>query len=100
MAGLLLHTVPPKYPKEARAAHIAGDVILHAIVSKTGSIRDLTVISGPPELRKAAMDAVSQWRYKPYLLNNEIVEVETSIAINFGFTSDPLPSKALQRKQP
>ncbi len=54
-----------------------------AVIGKDGIIRDLSVVSGPPELTSAALDAVKQWRYKPYLLNGEVVEVETTINVNF-----------------
>ena len=74
----------PVYPAIARAAHVQGAVILHAIISKQGTIEDLQVVSGPPMLTRAAVDAVMRWRYKPYLLNGDPVEVETSITVNFG----------------
>jgi len=61
--------------------------VLHAIISKGGTIENLTVISGPPMLTAAALDAVKRWRYKPYLLNNEPTEVETTINVNFTFGS-------------
>ena len=60
-------------------------VILHATISKQGTIESLQVISGPPMLVNAARDAVSRWRYKPYLLNGEPTEVETTINVNFTF---------------
>jgi len=58
-------------------------VVLHAIISKTGSIEKLEAISGPDMLKGAAMDAVKQWKYKPYLLNGEPVEVDTEVLVNF-----------------
>jgi protein TonB len=61
----------PIYPEEARAAGVQGAVILHAIISKTGTIEDLSVISGPELLQAAAADAVQRWTYRPYLLNGE-----------------------------
>jgi len=60
-------------------------VVLHAIISKQGTIQQLKVVSGPPMLTASAMDAVSRWKYKPYLLNGEPVEVETTINVNFTF---------------
>ncbi|HET6936514.1 MAG TPA: energy transducer TonB, partial [Candidatus Angelobacter sp.] len=60
-----------------------GVVKLHAIISKEGTIQSLNVISGHPMLVAAAIDAVSQWRYRPYLLNGQAVEVETFITIHF-----------------
>jgi periplasmic protein TonB len=81
--GLLQQQVEPRYPPLARQARIQGAVVLHAIISKTGTIENLRVVSGHPMLSPAALDAVKQWRYKPYLLNNEPVEVETTITVNF-----------------
>jgi protein TonB len=81
--GSLLHRVQPTYPPLAKTARIQGPVVLEAVISKAGVIEDLRVISGPPMLVKAALDAVSEWRYRPYILNNEPVEVETRITVNF-----------------
>jgi protein TonB len=76
----------PQYPAIAKAAHIQGIVVLQATISKSGSIQNLRVISGPPALQRAAMDAVRSWRYKPYLLNGEPVEVETTINVVFNLS--------------
>jgi protein TonB len=73
----------PEYPPLAKMARIQGVVKLQAIISKDGTIQDLKVISGHPLLVKAALDAVSRWRYQPTLLNGEPVEVETEIDVNF-----------------
>jgi protein TonB len=81
--GNLIHRVQPIYPPIARQARIQGPVELRAIISKTGTIEHLTVESGHPMLVKAAMEAVQQWRYRPYLLNGEPIEVETEITVNF-----------------
>jgi TonB family protein len=81
--GMILTKVDPVYPAEAKAAHVQGSVILHAIISKTGTVERLDVISGNGMLVNAARDAVSRWTYKPFLLNGEPVEVETSITVNF-----------------
>jgi TonB family protein len=81
--GLLIHRVTPAYPPEARQARIQGTVLLRAIISKKGKITDLHVISGPEELVQAATSAVQQWRYRPYLLKGEPVEVDTEIQVNF-----------------
>ena len=75
--------VNPVYPPEAKAAGIQGSVVLHAIISKEGTIDELTVVSGPEELTGSAVDAVRQWTYKPYLLNGEPTAVETTITVNF-----------------
>jgi protein TonB len=84
MAGNLLLRTLPQYPAIARAAHIQGVVVLQATISKTGLIENLRVVSGPPILRQAAIDAVQTWRYKPYLLNGDPVEVETTINVIFN----------------
>jgi protein TonB len=81
--GLLVHRVQPSYPPLARQARIQGSVVLQAVISKDGSIQNLRLVSGHPMLAPAAIDAVKQWRYKPYILNGEPVEVETQITVNF-----------------
>ena len=67
----------------ARTAHVQGSVVLAALISSDGTIRNLRLISGHPMLAPAAIDAVSQWRYRPYILNGEAIEVETQITVNF-----------------
>src|SRR6202007_2848974 len=84
MAGNLLTKTFPQYPAIPKTAHIQGTVVLQATISKSGLIQDLRVISGHPMLQQAAMDAVRSWRYKPYLLNGEPVEVETTINVVFS----------------
>jgi protein TonB len=79
----LLVQVKPVYPQIAKLAGVQGTVVLHAIVSRDGSIQSLQVVGGHPMLTEAAKQAVWQWRYKPTLLNGEAVEVETSINVNF-----------------
>ena len=81
--GLLLERMNPSYPEIARRLHIAGTIALAATISKTGRIEDLRVLSGHPMLREAAIEAVKNWRYRPYLLNGQPVEVETTIEIHF-----------------
>lgn len=81
--GLLLRRVNPSYPPLARQARIQGTVILQAEISKTGDIQNLRLVSGHPMLAPAAIEAVKQWKYKPYLLNGEPVEVETTVQVNF-----------------
>ena len=83
MQGLLVHRVEPTYPALARTARIQGAVRLKAVISKQGTIENLQVVTGPPMLVAAAVDAVRQWRYRPYVLNGEPVEVETEITVNF-----------------
>ena len=82
-AGLKTHDVTPKYPKEAREKGIQGDVFLQATIDSTGSIASVTVVQGDPLLAAAAVEAVKQWKYRPYILNGEPVEVETSIKVQF-----------------
>jgi protein TonB len=82
-SGLLIRRVNPTYPPLARQARISGTVVLHAVISKDGSIEGLTLVSGHPMLAPAAIDAVKQWKYKPYLLNGEPVEVDTEVQVNF-----------------
>jgi protein TonB len=81
--GNLIHRVQPIYPEIARLARIQGLVVLRAVISKAGTIENLALESGHPALVPAAINAVKQWRYRPYLLNNEPVEVETEITVNF-----------------
>jgi protein TonB len=79
----LLHRVQPIYPPIAHQAGIHGAVELRALISKAGTIENLVVVSGHPMLVRSAIEAVRQWRYRPYLLNNEPIEVETEITVNF-----------------
>ncbi len=81
--GLLIHQVKPNYPQLARQARIQGSVVLQAVIAKDGTIQNLRVQSGHPMLAPAALEAVKQWRYKPYFLNGEPVEVETVVTVNF-----------------
>src|SRR6267154_1231081 len=81
--GLLIRKIQPNYPPLARQARIQGSVLLQAEISKDGSIQNLRLISGHPMLTSAAIEAVKQWRYKPYILNGEPVEVETQVQVNF-----------------
>lgn len=81
--GLLVHKVMPEYPAQAKAAHMQGTVVLAAVIGKDGVVKDLKVVNGPPMLAQAAMNAVKQWRYKPYYLNGQPTEVDTTINVNF-----------------
>ena len=82
----LVYDVTPKYPPEAGRARIEGTVVLMAVIGKDGTVHDVRVESGLPLLAQAAIDAVKQWRYKPYLLNGEPVEIDSHITINFTFS--------------
>lgn len=88
LAGSLVNRVRPEYPYPAKMAHVQGQVVLAAIISKAGTIEDLRVVSGHPMLVAAAIKAVSQWRYRPYILNGEPVEVETQIMVNFTLSDN------------
>ena len=82
--GNLVNKVTPIYPPIAKNARISGTVVLQAIISKTGVVENLHAISGHPMLIPAAVEAVKQWRYKPYYLNGEPVEVETTVSVIFS----------------
>jgi protein TonB len=86
--GDLVRKIVPTYPPLARSARIQGTVVLHAMISKQGTIENLRLLSGHPLLAPAAIDAVRQWRYRPYILNNEPVEVETQITVNFSLAGN------------
>jgi protein TonB len=81
--GLLLKKVQPQYPRNALAMHVEGAVELMATISTTGNITAVKVVSGEQLLTKVAVDAVKQWKYKPYLLNGEPVEIQTQVTVNF-----------------
>lgn len=83
VAGLLIRKTVPPYPPIARAMGIQGAVVLQATISKSGTIENLRVVSGPAVLQQAALDAVKTWQYRPYLLNKEPVEVETTVNVVF-----------------
>jgi len=81
--GLLIKRVQPRYPQNALAMRVQGSVQLQATINKEGNISNLKVISGDAVLARAATEAVRQWRYKPYYLNGEPVDIETQITVNF-----------------
>ncbi len=83
-AGMLILKTQPTYPSIAKAARVSGTVELHATISKTGTIKNLQAVNGPAMLKQAALDAVRNWRYKPYMLNNQPTEVETTIKLIFA----------------
>jgi TonB family protein len=86
--GLLVKKVNPQYPPDARKARIQGTVVMRALISKAGDIAKLDVVSGHDMLVPAAMEAVHQWKYKPYLLNGQAVEVDTEIVVNFTLSEN------------
>lgn len=81
--GQLIHKVNPIYPPEAKRKGIEGTVLLRATIGRDGVMKNVKLISGPPELADAAIGAVQQWRYRPYLLQGSPVEVETTVKITF-----------------
>jgi len=83
MEGNLIHRVDPPYPFIAREAGVQGTVVIKAIISRDGAIEREELLSGSPLLANAALDAVRRWKYRPYYLNGEPVEVETQITVNF-----------------
>jgi TonB family protein len=87
--GLLSNRVSPVYPAVARAARVQGIVILQALIGKDGQVKELSVVSGPPLLQSAAIDAVKQWVYRPYLLNGDPVEVMTTVNVVFTLGEPP-----------
>jgi periplasmic protein TonB len=85
--GMLIHKVAPIYPKFAQENRISGTVVLRATITKSGSIEGLQLISGPKILSESALNAVKYWRYRPYLLNNQPVEVQTTINVVFNLNN-------------
>lgn len=87
VAANLIHDVPPQYPAEAGRARIEGTVVLMAVIGMDGSVKDVRVENGLPILVQAAIEAVKQWRYKPYMVDGEPVEVDSRITINFTLSA-------------
>ena len=83
IASNAIYQKNPEYPAEAKANHIEGAVVLRALISKEGTVENLQIVSGPKELFASAIDAVKEWRYRPYVLNGEPTEAETTIAVNY-----------------
>lgn len=96
MQGHLFKTVAPVYPPLARAARVQGTVVLAVLIGKDGSIESLTLVSGHPMLVPAAIDAVKQWKYKPYLLNGKAVKAETEVSVNFELSGGVTQSKEIK----
>jgi protein TonB len=87
--GEVVKKVIPLYPEYAKRAGVQGTVVLSALVGKDGRVETVDSVSGPPMLVRPAMDAVRQWRYRPYVLNHEPVTVQTSITVRFVLGSAP-----------
>jgi periplasmic protein TonB len=88
LQGSLIRMVKPTYPPLARSARIEGPVVLEALINKAGTIQNLHATSGHPLLIPAALDAVRQWQYRPYILNGKPIEVETQITVNFTLSGN------------
>jgi protein TonB len=86
--GALVHKVIPIYPEIAKRARIQGTVLLSALIGKDGRVESVVPVSGPPMLVRAAEEAVRQWQYRPYVLNNEPVAVQTSITVHFTLNNE------------
>jgi protein TonB len=86
LQGMLLEPIRPVYPQMARSAHVEGSVVLDAVISKKGTVENVHAVSGPMILREAAIEAIQSARYQPYRLNEEPIEVETTITIAFEQT--------------
>jgi periplasmic protein TonB len=82
--GMLIRRVQPVYPNVAKMARVQGSVVLSALISTRGDIEGLQVVSGSPLLVQAALDAVRQWRYRPYILNGSPIAVQTQVTVNFS----------------
>ena len=81
--GMIISKAEPVYPPNAKVARVQGSVVLHFTVTKTGTVENPTVVSGPQELRQSTLEAVKRWKYRPYQQNDEPVEKETSITVNY-----------------
>ena len=91
MAKQLVTHVDPIYPAEAKASATSGTVVLHVIVGTDGAVHDAAVVSGPEVFQRAAIDAVKQWTYKPFVVNDEPAEVDTTVTVNFSLNPEPQP---------
>jgi TonB family protein len=87
--GLILTKIAPVYPALAKQTRIQGAVILQVQISKSGDVEKVELFSGHPMLASAAIDAVKQWKYKPYLMNGEPIDFETKVTVNFTLSDNP-----------
>jgi protein TonB len=86
MKALIVHKVPPKYPEDARNHRIQGTVLVDVIVGTNGKVTDTKLVFGHPALAKVTVDAIRKWKFKPYLLNGNPIEVETQVTMNFSLS--------------
>lgn len=86
MAANLLSSPAPSYPQQASASLVQGEVVIQAVVGRDGSVLETRLVSGPPLLREAALDAVQRWRYRPYLVEGRPTEIATTAIVDFRLT--------------
>ena len=90
--GRLIKKIPPEYPLEAKLVRLEGTVVLRAVIDRSGDVSEVFALSGPPLLESAAVDAVKQWQYRPFSVNGQPVDVETTIDVCFALDgSHPAP---------
>jgi TonB family protein len=87
LAGLIIERVQSQYPRAARQKKVEGEVMVSAVVGANGRVQEVTVISGPPELHDAAVDAMKKWRFKPFQLDGRAVEVESKFVFNYAIAN-------------
>lgn len=92
--GLLVRKVPPSYPLEAKLVRLEGTVVVKAVIDRTGEVSEVDAVSGPPLLESAAVDAVKQWQYRPYSVNGQPVDVETTIDVIFALDGSRAGARA------
>ena len=96
--GLLVKKVAPEYPLDAKILRLEGTVVLRAVIDKTGEVSSVFALSGPPLLESAAVEAVKQWQYRPFSMNGQPVEVETTVEIVFALDGSHSTTRAQSRK--
>jgi TonB family protein len=96
----MVHRTVPKYPEAARAAHVEGTVVVHTIIAKDGTVESAEVVSGPALLQGAAVGAVKEWVYRPYLVNGEPVRVDTKVMVNFKLNGAESDDEGAAKSKP
>jgi TonB family protein len=96
--GLLVKKVAPEYPLDAKIVRLEGTVVLRTVIDKTGEVSSVFALSGPPLLESAAVEAVKQWQYRPFLMNGQPVEVETTVEVVFALDGSQPTIRAQNRK--
>ncbi len=96
--GLLVKKVAPEYPLEAKIVRLEGTVVLRTVIDKTGEVSSVYALSGPPLLESAAVEAVKQWQYRPFSMNGQPVEVETTVEVVFALDGSQPTIRAQSRK--